>query len=97
MELHKVRCLRAPTVVRWPMVIFAGDYLHAVLISDLITGSGVSDEELKTIGSKALDTLECRDLKKQIELILTYYRKDARFVDNLMDITVSCQLSFDIT
>ena len=36
------------------MVIFAGDYLHAVLISDLITGSGVSDEELKTIGSKAL-------------------------------------------
>ncbi|KAK9843244.1 hypothetical protein WJX74_009168 [Apatococcus lobatus] len=50
-------------------------------------GSGVSDEELKNIGSKALDTLECRDLKKQIELVLTYYRKDARFVDNIMDIT----------
>lgn len=53
-----------------------------------IAGSGVSDEELKTIGSKALDTLECRDLKKQLELILTYYRKDARFVDNIMDVTV---------
>lgn len=59
-----------------------------VVTSEMLTGSGVSDEELKSIGSKALDTLECRDLKKQIELIMTYYRKDARFVDNLMDITV---------
>ncbi|KAK9862715.1 hypothetical protein WJX84_009553 [Apatococcus fuscideae] len=50
-------------------------------------GSSVSDDELKTIGGKALDTLECRDLQKQIELVLTYYRKDARFVDNIMDIS----------
>ncbi len=58
----------------------------------LLAGSGVSDEELKTIGSKALDALECRDLQKQIELILTYYRKDARFVDNIMDVSVSMEM-----
>ncbi len=57
-----------------------------------VPGSSVSDDELKTIGGKALDTLECRDLQKQIELVLTYYRKDARFVDNIMDISVRLQL-----